>query len=119
VRDNRPTLCLGATPFPVSALTDRDFLFGLDGRGMLGHRDTKHPLIEIGLDLILINGIGELERSLACTVAAFYEMVGVLFLVALGLLLALQRMPLRTMTLTSFSFIPGSSTSKAISLSFS
>jgi hypothetical protein len=54
---------------------------------MLGHHDTKHPLIEIGLDLILINGIGELERPLECTVAAFYEMVSVLFLVALGLLL--------------------------------
>ena len=51
------SVCMYAQAYYL-AFPNRDFLLGLHGRGVLRHHDTEHTLIEIGFDLILVNGIG-------------------------------------------------------------
>lgn len=42
-----------------SSLLDLDLALGLHGLGLLGGRDLEHALVELGLDLGVIDGVGQ------------------------------------------------------------
>src|SRR3990172_11743579 len=75
----------------TSTLFDFDLLFGFDGLGPLGGGDLQDALVETGVDLALVDRIGQPHRAREAAEAALAQLIVLLLLLALVLLLALDR----------------------------
>jgi hypothetical protein len=61
-----------------SDLPDWNLLLSLGSFSSFGNNHPKHPFVEVSFDLILIDAIGQLERTLKAAIAALYQMIGIL-----------------------------------------
>jgi hypothetical protein len=75
---------------PLSALLYFDLALGLHRVGLLGCRDPQHALVEDCIHFRLVDGVREPQAALEGAEAALGEVVGLVLLLVLVLLLALD-----------------------------